>query len=133
MNFLLRTIGFLVVLLVVVGAAQYYASESGEVVVLTTSDAEGNAHETRVWIVDRDDTQWLRSGAEVQGWYVRLSAQPRVEVLRGETSATYSAIPAPEERDAINELMLEKYGWADQLIGALFGRDDAIPIRLNPR
>jgi hypothetical protein len=29
--------------------------------------------------------------------------------------------------------MRDKYGWADQLIGLLFGRDDAIPIRLNPR
>ncbi len=29
--------------------------------------------------------------------------------------------------------MREKYGWADQFIGFLFGRDDAIALRLDKR
>ena len=132
MKIVLRILGALLGVLIALGIAQYVASESGEVAVLTTSDAAGESHETRVWIVDRDGTQWLRSGAEVQSWFVRLSAEPAVEVERAGSQHAYTATPLRAERGAINDLMREKYGWADQLIGALFGRDDSIPIRLDP-
>jgi len=130
---LLRMLGGLLALLLFVGVAQFVASESGEVVVLTTTDAAGTSHQTRVWVVDHAGTTWLRAGAEMQAWYGRLLQHPEVEVERGEDRERYTAVPQPGDRKLINDLMRDKYGWADQLIGALFGRDDAIPILLNPR
>ena len=45
--------------------------------------------------------------------------------------AAYDAIPQVEVRDQVNDLMRQKYGWADQFIALLFGRDDATPIKLE--
>ncbi|MBW2268062.1 MAG: hypothetical protein JRH16_05765 [Deltaproteobacteria bacterium] len=132
MKVLLRILGAVLGLLVVLGIAQFVASESGEVVVLTTSDAQGNSHETRVWVVDHEGKAWLRAGAAMQAWYGRLTARPNVEVERNGNRRRYIAVPQPLLRPVVNDLMLEKYGWADRFIGALFGRDDAIPIRLDP-
>ena len=110
--------------------AQLVASESGEVVVLTTHDADGEAHETRLWIVDHEGFQWLRSGSDVAGWYGRLHANPKVEVERQSTRKPYTPVPEPAKAPEINRLMLEKYGWADRYIGFYFPRDDSIPVRL---
>ena len=133
MKILLRTLGGFLGLLLVGGVAQFVASESGEVVVLTTTDTAGTSHQTRVWVVDHAGTTWLRAGAEVQAWYGRLLEHPEVEVERDDNRQRYTAVPQPVNRKLINDLMRDKYGWADQFIGVLFGRDDAIPIRLNPR
>lgn len=126
-------LGGLVGLLSTLGISQWIASESGEVVVLSTRDATAELHDTRLWVVDHDGQPWLRAGAEVQGWYQRLSSRPDVVVERNAIASEYTAVPSPAEREVINRLMLEKYGWADQYIGLLFGRDDAIPIRLDAR
>lgn len=45
----------------------------------------------------------------------------------------YVAVPVVEKRERIAYLMADKYGWADSFIGFLFGREDSIPIRLDPR
>jgi hypothetical protein len=109
------------------------AAESGEVVVLRTTDAAGGTHETRLWVVDDAGHAWLRAGNPASSWLANLQARPEVEVTRGGTGAPYRAVPEPAARDRINELMRAKYGWADRYISALFGRDDATPIRLDPR
>jgi hypothetical protein len=133
MRILAAVLGGLVGLLSVLGVSQWIASESGEVVVLTTLDAEGERHDTRLWVVDHDGHAWLRAGSDVQQWYRRLVDQPEVVVERGTEKTTYAAVPVPDESRVINRLMLEKYGWADQYIGLLFGRDDAVPVRLDPK
>ncbi len=130
---LVRTLAGVVAVFAVLGITQGIASESGEVVILTTRDAAGAQKETRLWIVEHEGHAWLRAGAEAQGWYQRLKAKPLIELQRGEETALYTAMPVPAERDVINGLMLEKYGLSDQYIGILFGRDDAIPIRLDER
>lgn len=133
MKLVIRIFAVLFVLLVVLAGAQYVASESGEVVVLTTTDADGTPHETRLWIVDYEGNAWLRAGADVQAWYGRLLEQPEVEVERDGKRKSYTAVPEPDVRRILNEHMSKKYGWADAFIGLLFGRDDTIPIRLEPR
>ena len=42
------------------------------------------------------------------------------------------AVPTPEARDTINDLMNQKYGWADSLICFLMPRDKKVPVRLQP-
>jgi hypothetical protein len=42
------------------------------------------------------------------------------------------AEPKPEARDTINDLMNQKYGWADSLVCLLMPRDKKVPVRLVP-
>jgi len=126
-------LGGLVAVALLILVSEIVASETGEVVVLTTVGPEGEPVETRLWVVDLDGSQYLRAG-EGSGWYGRLVAQPVVTLRRGEDSAFYQAVPSAQARDAVNDLMLQKYGWRDVYIGWLVGgRDDAIPVRLDVR
>lgn len=132
LRILVRTVLAVVAVLVAVVALEIIASESGEVVVLRTTDADGGPHETRLWIVDDGSHAWLRAGHDGSGWYRQLRERPEVAVVRGDRTLRARAVPEVGARPRINALMREKYGWADAYIGALFGRDDAIPIRLDP-
>jgi hypothetical protein len=120
-------------LAIVVLGTQYLASESGEVVVLQTRDEAGGVHETRLWVVDHDGAPWLRSGNPSRGWFPRLSARPEVVVVRGGEAIPLLAVPAPEARDTINDLMHQKYGWADSYVSFFFPRSKKVPVRLEPR
>ena len=128
----MRLLAMFAVLVVAVLVLQQVASESGEVAVLTTVDAEGGAQTTRLWIVDLEDRQYLRAGMPQAGWYQRLLANPSVEVRRGGVNRAYQAAPELARVAQVNGLMGEKYGWADAYIGFLFGRDESVPVRLEP-
>jgi hypothetical protein len=123
----------LLVLLVALAAGQWIASESGEVVVLRTRDAAGAVRETRLWVVEHEGSSWLRAGNEDTGWYLRLVAEPEVEVERYGAARAYRAVPVPAARDAINARMQEKYGAADSFISFFFRRPLKIAVRLDPQ
>jgi len=112
---------------------QIAASETGEVVVLHTTSA-GEQFSTRLWVVDHDGAEWLRSGGgSASGWYGRLLAEPQVELERGSVRRRYLATAEPAMAGPINELMQAKYGWRDDVVAVLAGsRDDAVAIRLTP-
>jgi hypothetical protein len=133
MRLVMRSLGLIAGLLFLVVGLELIASESGEVVVLVTTDESGQPHETRLWVVDEAGKQWLRAGNPKSGWLLHIQKNSAVEVERNGQRAGYAAVPIAEVRDQINPLFAEKYGWADAYIGALFGRDDATPIRLDPR
>jgi len=133
MRIVLRVLGLLLALIVVVVGLELIASESGEVVVLQTNDPAGKPKETRLWVVDEGGKQWLRAGDPQSSWLLDIQRDPIVQVEREGQKAIYSAVPDATSRDRINPLFAEKYGWADAYIAALFGRDDATPIRLDPR
>ena len=129
----LRIVGTLLALALLFLASQYAASESGEVVVLRTLDEVRRSHETRLWVVDRDGRPWIRAGNAGSGWFVRLQANPEVEVVREGETLRVRAVPLPEARDRINDLMNEKYGFADSYICFFLPREKKIPVRLDPR
>src|SRR5690606_9971258 len=52
LRILVRLVVGSIVVLLGIGALEIVAAESGEVVVLKTTDAAGATHETRLWIVD---------------------------------------------------------------------------------
>lgn len=133
MKLALRVLALAFAVLVVIVALEIVAAESGEVVVLRTAGEGGEPEETRLWVVEHEGHAYLRAGHEGAGWFVALRAQPAVEVERGGETRPYTAVPDVTAREPINARMLEKYGWADRYIGFLFGRDDSIPIRLDPR
>ena len=111
-------------------AIEIITSESGEVVVFTTRNAVGDGRKTRLWVVDHHGSAWLRSGSPQSGWYLRTLSNPQIGVQQGEGSFAALAHPDVDAKDTINRLMNGKYGWADDYVGMLFGRDDAVPIRL---
>jgi hypothetical protein len=129
----LRILGALLALLALFVASEFAASESGEVVVLRTLDEAGETHETRLWVVDHEGRPWLRAGNPGTGWFVRLQARPEVEVVRGRETLRVRAVPVPEARDRINELVNQKYGFADSYICFFLPREKKIPVRLDPR
>lgn len=133
MRFVVRLVVIALAALVALGAGSMVASESGEVVVLRTTDAAGEPHETRLWVVEDGGQAWLRSGSEGAGWFVELRERPDVTVVRDGKPLDVRAVPEVPARERINGLMNEKYGWADSYIGFFFGRDDAVPIRLEPK
>ena len=122
-----------VVLGIGVFALQFAASESGEVVVVSTTDAEGKAHETRLWVVEYEGSMWLRAGMDSNAWYGRVAQQPDIIVQRDGVAGTYRAVAVPEATQAIQELMREKYGWGDQVISAMIDRSRSVALRLDPR
>ena len=132
MRIIVRLLAMLAVLVVGVLVLQQIAAESGEVVVLTTVDAGGEAQTTRLWIVDLKDRQYLRAGMPQAGWYQRLLANPSVKVRRGDMNRAYQATPELARVAEVNSLMGEKYGWANAYIGFLFGRAESVPVRLEP-
>lgn len=131
MAIILRLLGTLAVLVVVLLVLQQIAAESGEVVVLTTQGS-GEAQTTRLWIVEHGDRQYLRAGMPQSVWYQRVLANPNVQVGRGDEQQAYVAVPELVRVPEVNDLMRDKYGWADAYIGFLFGREESVPIRLDP-
>jgi len=129
----LRVLAGILALLLLCGVSLYAASESGEIVVLQTRDAAtGGVRETRLWVVDHEGSLWLRAGDPSSSWYRRLEAHPDVTVMRGSESLQMRAVPVPEARDTINELMHQKYGWADSLVCFFMPREKKVPVRLLP-
>ena len=132
MKWILRIVSlFLISLIVLVGGLQL-ASEMGEVVIVTTTDESGAPVETRLWVVEYEGYQYLRSGDPGSGWYQRLVVNPEVRVARKGEAAMYTAVPDPEKVDEINRLMAEKYGLSEAYIGAILGRENSVAVRLEP-
>lgn len=131
MKVLLYLVGGLLALLLLVAVSQLVASETGEVVVLTSQSAGGD-QETRLWVVDLAGVQYLRAGTD-SGWYQRLVAAPEAGLTRAGKAGRYRAEARPEVVDEVNRLMLEKYGWRDTYIALLLGgRQGAVPVALLP-
>lgn len=108
--------------------------DEGEVVKLTTQDADGRQYVTELWIVDLDESSYLRSGSPDAVWLARLRADPEIELQREGRDARYRAVPEEDAAtlDRVNVAMSEKYGFADRLWGRISDRSDAVAIRLVP-
>lgn len=131
MKFILYLFGGLVSLVLLVFLSQLIASESAEVVVLSSQGAEGE-EETRLWVVDLEGVQYLRAGTD-SGWYQRLLAEPDARLTRDGVTADYRTESRPPEAAEMNRLMREKYGWRDVYIDLLMGgREDAVAVALIP-
>ena len=129
MKKLLGSLGGLIILLV---AFHFFAVESGEVATVWTEAASGSEEATRLWVVNHDGRLWLAAGNDEATWLKRIQAKPEVRVeYRGDTS-DFTAVPTPEARQQILDLMSRKYGWADTWVRTIVGLE-SIPVRLEPR
>ena len=106
-----------------------------EVVILRTYDAEGSPHETRVTVIDRAGSPWVR-GRPYRGWFRRVEGNSKAELYRGGVWWSVEAMVSRDHADAIafDQVMLETYGRA-YLYVDLIARmsSNEIPVRLTQR
>ena len=109
-----KLLGIVFALLLFVALLQGVASETGEVVVLTSVDQATSAPTTtRLWVEDHDGAMWLRGDA-ASGWTQRVLAQSTPVVLK-RNGVRYEFVVAsePERVALVNRLMRDKHGWRD--------------------
>jgi hypothetical protein len=117
-------------LLVVLAIGMVVLSESGEVVVIRTTDPSGS-RETRIWVVDTAEGLLVR-GSEGKAWVEGARRATRVELERDGVWRTYAVVdlPGPAAQKRVNALMRDKYGFADLVIGFLRDYDRVTPLLL---
>ncbi|MEC8809534.1 MAG: hypothetical protein VXX21_10780 [Pseudomonadota bacterium] len=127
-----KLIGTVFALVVTIFMVQGIASKTGEVVVLTTVEqASGDTATTRLWVVEHDNTLWLR-GSVQSGWTQRaLSQNVPLQLERDGITDTYTVMSAPAQVGIVNELMRQKYGWRDQFISLMAPREASVVLRLT--
>ncbi len=106
-----------------------------EVVVLRTYDADGGPHSTRLTVIDRDGTAWVR-GRPYRGWFRRVEANPCAELYRGGEWRPFSATISrdPEDAAAFDHLMLVSYGLVYRYVDLIACTSSTeVPVRLAPR
>lgn len=133
MGFVIRAaMGLLLLALLAFGFVMLASEMAGETVTLRSYVEDGPSKETSLWVVDDRGQIWLRAGQPGSKWLARLSARPQVELIRGGVERRYRAVVMPRQRDRINRLMAEKYGWVDRMLGMMRDASAATPIRLDP-
>ena len=130
MKRLARFAAFAVAVVAVLAGLLFAASESGEVVVLTSVDASGEFRETRVWVVDLDDGTYLRAGSSDSAWLLRVRARPLVMLERAGQRREVRLVVAEDMTATVNAHMAHKYGLADMVIGAIAPRSNAVALRV---
>ena len=127
-----KLIGTVFALVVAIFMVQGIASETGEVVVLTTVEqASGDTATTRLWVVEHDNALWLRGSAQ-SGWTQRaLSQNVPLQLERDGITNTYTVTSAPAQVGTVKELMRQKYGWRDQFISLMAPREASVVLRLT--
>ena len=119
----------------ILAAGVYALSEfGGEVVILHTTTDDGKEKATHLWIVDEAGFAWLRAGQPESRWFQRLLARPKVTLVRAGETRAYRAnvVSTPAAREHINQLMAEKYGFAETIISFMHDDDEVTPMRLEP-
>jgi hypothetical protein len=123
----------LAALLLLVAVGTWAAGELHEVAVLRTVDAEGQIHETKLWVVDLDGAPWVRVARRGRRWLARIEAHPEVVLVRDGVAVPHRAtvITEPEVRQRVDRAFAQKYGWVDRWYGLVLRRDP-VPVRLDP-
>ncbi len=120
---------------VLLALGTYLAGERTEVAVLTTHEANGAPHDTKMWIVDYDGKPYVRIGRPGRGWGERLKADPKVELTRaGAGPSPRAAVVVTDGGtiDAVAHAFSDKYGWVDWWYGVVV-RKNPDTVRLDPR
>jgi len=104
-----------------------------DVAILHVSDVDNTDRYVTLWAVEDAGSIWLRAARRDRTWLGWLSKHPNVELELDGESGSYTAevFDRPEARERVDELMREKYQWADWLREQILG-DDTVPVRLEP-
>ena len=131
-------ISIVIVLVIALGIGAFFglvilASESGEVITVRTQDDASDWHATRLWVVDHDGAEWTRTGHAGKAWYLRLKANPVVELERKGATSARRAVPIsdPDLSRAVNRAYERKYGIADWIVALSGDATQRVVIRLD--
>jgi hypothetical protein len=104
-----------------------------DVAILHVSDVQHSDRYVTLWAVEDSGSIWLRAARPDRKWLAWLREQPTVELDLDGESHRYKAevFVQPEVRERVDELMRQKYRWADRARALLLG-NDTVPIRLEP-
>jgi hypothetical protein len=107
-----------------------YADE-GTVEVITT-DEDGSARVTKVWLAVVDGQGYVRTGKT--RWGGNLERNPELTLRIGETEVPLRVefVTDPTERDAVKAALRAKHGFSDWILNPIRGRNPKI-MRLVPR
>ena len=105
----------------------------GEVVTLHTHGTDGEWETTPLWIVDFDQTSYLRAGTpDGSGWVTRLRADPAVRLERAGELHDVRLLEEPSQLQAVHRKMADKYGWADDFVALMSGdRSLSLALRID--
>ena len=103
------------------------------VAILHVPDVDNTDRYVTLWAVEDAGSVWLRAARPDRTWLGWLRKHPSVELEFDGDSERYTAeiFDTPEARDRVDDLMREKYQWADWLREQILG-DDTVPVRLEP-
>ncbi|MBW2394482.1 MAG: DUF2255 family protein [Deltaproteobacteria bacterium] len=120
-------------------ASPVLASEASDVSVYTdegtievlTSDEDGAARETTIWIVIVDGAAYIRTGGTSWGENVQRASQVQVR-LEGATRA-FEVVFVEDDavRTQITDAFREKYGFQDKVVSFLRGSSRPLIMRLT--
>jgi hypothetical protein len=77
--------------------------------------------------------EWTRTGHPDKGWFLRILADPVVELQRGERTSARTAVPVSEPPVArgVNQAFKEKYGAADWIVALSGDASKRVVVRLD--
>ena len=106
-------------------------AEEGTVEVITT-DEDGSARVTKVWLAVVDGRGYIRTGKT--RWGGNLERNPELRLRIGETELPLRVefVTDPTERDAVKAALRAKHGFSDWVLNPIRGRNPKI-MRLVPR
>ena len=105
------------------------AVESLEVL---TTDEDGEARETLIWVLELDGVGYIRTGGST--WGDNVERDPKIALRVGETVVPVRAefVEDDAERERITTAFREKYGWVDGALDIFRGREPRIML-VEPR
>ena len=106
-------------------------SEEGTVEVITTNE-DGSARETKVWLAVVEGQGYIRTGNT--GWGGNVERNPDVTLRIGEIELPLRVefVTDEAQREAVKAAFREKYGFSDRIMNPLRGKNPKI-MRLLPR
>lgn len=107
--------------------------DKGEVVRLTTRDAEGQERDTDLWIAEVEGEVYFRAASPRVNWLARLESSDRSYLER---EGRMIEIETEVEHDLklqalLNRAMAQKYGLADRIWGSVRS-SNSVAIRIRP-
>lgn len=120
--------------IVVIGALLL---DEGQVVTLLTHE-DGREYETQVWIVEVDDTLYIRSNQPDSEWLERIDVRPEVglrwkdDVGAEELRLRAKRVVDPKRRERVNAELARKHGLAEAVWSSLVDRGESVVLELVP-
>ena len=115
------------------GLFTWWALDSSEIVIVTTTPPSGEARETHVWFVESEGELWLEAGTPENPWFRDLEHDSRLRLREADgPAAWFEARPMPEHSARVRTLLAEKYGVRDRWVQLFVDASESVAVRLLP-